>query len=365
MTLRVLAAMSGGVDSAVAAARAAEAGHDVTGVHLALSKNPQSYRTGARGCCTVEDSRDARRAADVIGIPFYVWDMAEEFDREVVQDFVAEYSAGRTPNPCLRCNEKIKFEAVLDRAIALGFDAVATGHHVRKVDGRLVRSVDPDKDQSYVLGVLTREQVAHAMFPLGDCTKEEVRAEAERRGLSVADKPDSHDICFIADGDTAGFLNRRLGGEPGPIKDESGEVLGTHSGAHTFTVGQRKGLNLGGAPDRRYVLSIEPVNNTVTVGPRSSLRVDEIVGRSPVWSGCDPITEPTPCIVQLRAHGEVYACTAWQRGEELVIRLAEPATGVAAGQAAVLYDGDTGDTVLGSATITATARSEEEAAAAG
>ena len=148
MTLRVLAAMSGGVDSAVAAARVAEAGHDVTGVHLALSKNPQSYRTGARGCCTVEDSHDARRAADVIGIPFYVWDMSEEFDREVVQDFVAEYEAGNTPNPCLRCNEKIKFEAVLDRAIALGLDAVATGHHVRKIDGRLVRSVDDGEDHT-------------------------------------------------------------------------------------------------------------------------------------------------------------------------------------------------------------------------
>src|SRR5690606_13157536 len=162
------------------------------------------------------------------------------FDREVVQDFVSSYAAGSTPNPCLRCNEKIKFEAVLDRAIALGFDAVCTGHHVRLVDGRLVRSVDEAKDQSYVLGVLTREQIAHAMFPLGDCTKEEVRAEAARRGLAGADKPDSHDICFIADGDTAGFLNRRLGSRPGPIKDESGEVLGTHDGAHAYTIGQRK-----------------------------------------------------------------------------------------------------------------------------
>ncbi|GAA1769588.1 tRNA 2-thiouridine(34) synthase MnmA [Streptomonospora arabica] len=360
MTLRVLAAMSGGVDSAVAAARAAEAGHDVTGVHLALSKNPQSYRTGARGCCTAEDSRDARRAADVIGIPFYVWDMAEEFDRDVVQDFVSEYAAGRTPNPCLRCNEKIKFEAVLDRAVALGFDAVCTGHHVRKAGGRLRRSVDADKDQSYVLGVLDRDQVAHAMFPLGDCTKDEVRAEAERRGLAVADKPDSHDICFIADGDTAGFLNTRLDGGPGPIKDESGEVLGTHQGAHTYTVGQRKGLNLGGAAERRYVLSIEPVDNTVTVGPRESLRVDEITAERPVWSGGAPFAEPTACTVQLRAHGEVYSCTAVQRDGELFLRLDEPATGVAAGQAAVLYDGDT---VLGSGTIAATARSGEPVAA--
>lgn len=207
--------MSGGVDSAVAAARIAEAGHDVTGVHLALSSNPQSYRTGARGCCTLEDARDARRAADVIGIPFYVWDMAERFHRDVVDDFVSEYAAGRTPNPCLRCNEKIKFEAVLDRALALGFDAVATGHHARLEDGVLRRSVDDAKDQSYVLGVLTREQLAHAIFPLGGSTKAQVREEAARRGLTVADKPDSHDICFIADGDTRAFLAERLGAAEG------------------------------------------------------------------------------------------------------------------------------------------------------
>src|SRR5438874_3970567 len=169
--LRVLAAMSGGVDSAVAAARAADAGHQVTGVHLALSANPRSYRSGARGCCTLEDARDARRAADVIGIPFYVWDLAERFHEDVVDDFVSEYAAGRTPNPCLRCNEKIKFSAVLDKALALGFDAVVTGHHARLVEGRLMRSVDAAKDQSYVLAVCTREQLAHAMFPLGDSTK--------------------------------------------------------------------------------------------------------------------------------------------------------------------------------------------------
>src|SRR6202163_883676 len=153
--LKVLAAMSGGVDSATAAARAVDAGHEGTGVHLALSANPKSYRTGARGCCTLEDARDARRAADVIGIPFYVWDMAERFARDVVEDFVAEYATGRTPNPCLRCNEKIKFAAVLDRALALGFDAVCTGHYARLQDGVLHRAVDPAKDQSYVLAVLT------------------------------------------------------------------------------------------------------------------------------------------------------------------------------------------------------------------
>ena len=180
--LRVLAAMSGGVDSATAAARAVDAGHEVTGVHLALSRNPSSYRTGARGCCTLEDARDARRAADVIGIPFYVWDMAERFHRDVVEDFVAEYAAGRTPNPCLRCNEKIKFAAVLDKALALGFDAVCTGHYARIRDGILHRAADPGKDQSYVLAVLTSEQIAHAMFPLGDTPKAQVRAEAAGAG---------------------------------------------------------------------------------------------------------------------------------------------------------------------------------------
>ena len=243
--LRVLAAMSGGVDSAVAAARAADAGHDVTGVHLALSSNPQSYRSGARGCCTVEDARDARRAADVIGIPFYVWDMAERFDRDVVADFVAEYAAGRTPNPCLRCNEKIKFAAVLDRAIALGFDAVCTGHHARLDDGRLVRSVDPGKDQSYVLAVLSREQLSRSMFPLGSSTKAEVREEAAARGMAVASKPDSHDVCFIPDGDTRSFLAGRLGDAPGRIVAEDGTPVGTHDGAFGFTIGQRKGLRVG------------------------------------------------------------------------------------------------------------------------
>src|SRR5690606_4236924 len=359
MTLRVLAAMSGGVDSAVAAARAVEAGYDVTGVHLALSSNPQSYRTGARGCCTIEDSRDARRAADVIGIPFYIWDMAEEFDRDVVQDFVAEYAAGRTPNPCLRCNEKIKFQAVLERALALGFDAVCTGHHVRLENGRLRRSVDAAKDQSYVLAVLTREQLAHAIFPLGDCTKEEVRAEAARRGLTVADKPDSHDICFIADGDTSGFLERRLGSNPGPIVDETGQVVGEPRGAHAFTVGQRRGLNLSGAPHRRYVLSIEPVSNTVRVGPREALKVDRIVGERPVWSGCEPPEEWTPFLVQLRAHGEVYSCRARQYEGRVEILLDEPALGVAKGQAAVLYDGDV---VMGSSTIAETSRVGQAAA---
>src|SRR5204863_7906271 len=177
--------------------------------------NPQSYRSGARGCCTIEDSNDARRAADVIGIPFYVWDLSERFHSDVVEDFLDEYLAGRTPNPCLRCNESIKFAAVLDRAMALGFDGVVTGHYATlqtSADGtiELHRAVDHGKDQSYVLGVLTQEQLAHSLFPLGDTTKPQVRREAAGRGLLVADKPDSHDICFVADGDNAGWLRERL-----------------------------------------------------------------------------------------------------------------------------------------------------------
>ncbi|MGH3344147.1 MAG: tRNA 2-thiouridine(34) synthase MnmA [Carbonactinosporaceae bacterium] len=357
--LRVLAAMSGGVDSAVAAARAVDGGHDVTGVHLALSSNPQSLRTGARGCCTLEDARDARRAADVIGIPFYVWDVAERFRADVVEDFVAEYAAGRTPNPCLRCNERIKFAAVLDRAVALGFDVLCTGHHARIVDGpagrELHRSVDPDKDQSYVLGVLAARQLAGAMFPLGDSTKGEVRAEAARRGLAVADKPDSHDVCFVSDGDTGGFLEQQLGRRPGEIVDTSGHVVGSHQGVHRFTVGQRRGLGIGrpvadGRP--RYVLDISPVTNTVTVGTAADLDVRGVTGADPRWCGPAP-RGPVRCAAQLRAHGTAFPALAELADGVLRVRLREPARGVAPGQAVVLYDGAR---VLGSATISETHR---------
>jgi tRNA-uridine 2-sulfurtransferase len=355
--MRVLAAMSGGVDSAVAAAFMAEAGHDVVGVHLALSKNPQAYRSGARGCCTLDDSRDARRAADVIGIPFYIWDMAERFHQDVVENFISEYSSGRTPNPCLRCNEKIKFEAVLQRAQAMGFDAVATGHYARVVDGptgrELHRAVDIAKDQSYVLAVLTAEQLAGSIFPLGEMTKPEVRAEAERRGLAVAAKPDSHDICFIPSGDNAGWLRERLGSSTGPILDESGEVIGEHEGAFGFTIGQRKGLGLNvpatdGRP--RYVLKIEPVTNTVTVGPKESLAIDTIEGHSPRYPG-----RYAPGVhrgfAQVRAHGDAHPCSFEADDSSIRAILDRPIDGVAAGQAVVIYDNDR---VVGSATISAT-----------
>ncbi|MGV1003951.1 MAG: tRNA 2-thiouridine(34) synthase MnmA [Candidatus Nanopelagicales bacterium] len=352
--MRVLAALSGGVDSAVAAARLVRAGHDVTAVHLALSRNPESYRSGARGCCTIEDSLDARRAADLLGIPFYVWDMSEEFADEVVDDFIAEYAAGRTPNPCLRCNERIKFAAVLDRGIALGFDAVCTGHYARLVTGphglEMHRAVDPAKDQSYVLGVLTAEQLRHSLFPLGDTAKTQVRAEAAELGLSVAAKPDSNDICFIADGDTAAFLRSRLGESGGDIVDvTSGDVVGSHSGAFQFTVGQRRGLALGRpAADgaKRYVVGIDVPNRAVLVGPPRLLEVSRLDASHVRWCGPAP-AGPFEAGVQVRAHGEEYPARVTP-GEGLAIDLAAPIRGVAPGQSAVLY---AGTRVIGSATI--------------
>ncbi len=359
--MRVLAAMSGGVDSAVAAARAVDAGHDVVGVHMALSRTPAQERTGSRGCCSIEDASDARRAADVLGIPYYVWDMSERFEATVVADFLDEYAAGRTPNPCVRCNEHVKFAALLDKALALGFDAVCTGHYARVVDradgGReLHRAADAAKDQSYVLAVMGPERLARAVFPLGDVTsKAEVRAEAVARGLSVAAKPDSYDICFVADGDTQGFLRRALGDQPGEVVDESGQVVGRHDGAYAYTVGQRRGLALGRpAPDGRprYVLSVEPVARRVVVGPVESLDVAHVHGASAVWFADVPAAGTT-CTVQVRAHGApVPARVLDADASSVVVDVAGAGLrGVAAGQSLVLYDGTR---VLGQATVGST-----------
>ena len=345
--MRILAAMSGGVDSAVAAARAVEAGHDVVGVHLALSRAGGTLRTGSRGCCTIEDAMDARRAADLLGIPFYVWDFSERFREDVIADFVSEYQAGRTPNPCMRCNEKIKFDALLERALELGFDAVCTGHYATLVDGpegrELHRASDEAKDQSYVLGVLTAEQLAHTYFPLGDTpSKALVRAEAAERGLTVAQKPDSHDICFIPDGDTRGWLAEKVGTATGEIVDRTGAVVGSHEGAHAFTVGQRRGLSLGvpaadGKP--RFVLEVRPVSNTVVVGPREALATAEIAGERFSWAGRAPASGAFSCHVQIRAHADPVPAHAELTDAGVAVTPEEPFEGVAPGQTAVLYDG--------------------------
>jgi tRNA-uridine 2-sulfurtransferase len=359
--MRVLAAMSGGVDSAVAAARAVEAGHDVVGVHLALARNPATLRTGARGCCTIEDAHDARRAADVLGVPFYVWDLAERFERDVVEDFVAEYAAGRTPNPCVRCNERIKFSALLDKALALGFDAVCTGHYARLEPGpELHRAVDAEKDQSYVLAVLTPERLEHALFPLGDTRKADVRREAAARGLQLAAKPDSHDICFVADGDTRTWLGERLGRRPGPILDADGEVVGEHDGAYAYTVGQRHGLRLGRpSPDGRprYVLEVRPADDAVVVGPREELEVDLVEAAGATW--CGPAPQAGDAVgVQVRAHGEELPGVVESVEPVVRLRLDRPVRAAAPGQTAALY---AGTRVVGSATITAARRAAASA----
>jgi len=394
--MKVLAAMSGGVDSAVAAARVVDAGHEVVGVHMALSRNRNQFREGSRGCCSIEDAGDARRAADVLGIPYYVWDLSEKFEETVVADFLSEYAAGRTPNPCVRCNEHIKFEALLDKATALGFDAVATGHYAQvltstRPDGtelrELHRSPNTAKDQSYVLAVMGPDRLQRAMFPLGAFeTKDEVRAEAAARGLSVSTKPDSYDICFVADGDTQGFLRERLGAKTGDIVDSDGTVLGEHEGAYTYTVGQRKGLRLGrpaadGKP--RYVLDIQPVSNTVVVGPAEMLSVDRIVGDQSVWLADDVLAahgvaagpgadgpvasgEAAPSAwidaeVQVRAHGEPVAArvrsvpdAGGATGGMEVELVGATLRGVAAGQSLVVY---LGTRVLGQSTVVSSSRS--------
>jgi tRNA-specific 2-thiouridylase len=368
--MKVLAAMSGGVNSAVAAARAVDAGHDVVGVHLALSRAPGTLSTGSKGCCTVEDSMDARRVADMLGIPFYVWDFSERFREDVVQDFIDEYREGRTPNPCMRCNQHIKFDAVMERGLALGFDVVATGHYAAIVQGpvgkELHRAATWAKDQSYVLGVLTAEQLEHCYFPLGATpSKDEIRAEAARRGFFVAQKPDSPDICFIPDGDTSGWLANQEGTQEGDVLSSPGEVIGSHQGAHAFTVGQRKGLHLGypaahGKP--RFVLEVRTKTNEVVVGPKETLAISELVGGHVSFAGPYPVgsgnttavdgtefgCEEFECHVQVRAHSESVAARAAVISGELVVRLEAPLLGVSPGQSAVIY---VGTRVIGQCTI--------------
>lgn len=353
--MRVLVAMSGGVDSSVAAARMVDAGHDVVGVHLALSSAPGTLRTGSRGCCSKEDAADARRVADILDIPFYVWDFADRFKADVIDDFVASYARGETPNPCVRCNEKIKFSALAARALALGFDAVATGHYARLSEGRLRRAVDADKDQSYVLAVLTADQLRHAIFPVGDTPKPRIREEAARRGLAVADKPDSHDICFIPSGDTRTFLGSRIGMRRGAVVDSAGAVLAEHDGVHGFTIGQRKGLGIAGpGPDGapRYVTAIDADSGTVRVGAAEELDVWTLEGERPVFTSGIAPSGPVHGEVQVRAHGGLAAAVAEVRGDHLRVRLSSPLRGVAAGQTLVLYRPDpAGDEVVASATI--------------
>ena len=360
--MKVVAALSGGVDSSVAAARMVDAGHDVVGIHLALAR-AESTGGKSRGCCTIDDARDARRVADSLGIPFYVWDFSAEFAEEVLADFIAEYQDNRTPNPCLRCNEHIKFRAVLDRALALGFDAVATGHYARIVNTasgpELHRAVDPDKDQSYVLAVIERSLLQHCLFPLGDSVKADVRAEADARSLRTANKPDSHDICFIPDGDTQGFLTRSIGEQPGKVVDlTTGQVVGDHRGTFTVTIGQRRGLDLrvpgeDGRP--RYVVEVNPETDTVYVGPPERLDVVAVEADHVVWCA-DPLNDWSEVSAQVRAHHVAVPARARMAEDRLSVEFDEPIRGIATGQSVVLYRGTQ---VVGSGRIIVTVRVDD------
>ena len=359
--VQVMVAMSGGVDSAVAAAMLVEQGHDVTGVHLKLADVALEDQVPGHGCCTLDDAQDARRAAQVLGIPYYVWDLSELFRAEVQDPFAQAYAAGVTPNPCVTCNERVKYAGLLDKALTMGFDALATGHHARlRRDGevvrepgpstRLHRAVDRPKDQSYVLYVATPDQLDRTLLPVGEVRKDEVRTLAQSYGLRVADKRDSYDVCFIPDGDTAGYLADHLAPAPGPVVDLDGRRLGDHDGVWRYTVGQRRGLNLG-THERRFVVDVQADTATVVVGSRDALACTWADVATPSWTTGE--VPDGPVRVQIRAHGTTVPGRVEPTGAGGTVRihLDMPVHGVAIGQAAVVYDA--GDRVcLGGGRVT-------------
>lgn len=339
--------MSGGVDSSVAAAILAEQGYDVVGLSMQLYDQRQGeIRFGS--CCTLDDLHDARRAAAAIGVPHYILNFEQQFDHHVISNFVREYAAGRTPIPCVRCNGDLKFTTLLDRARGLDAAFVATGHYARVEHddrtgrARLLRGRDTAKDQSYFLFSLTQAQLGRAMFPVGGLTKTEVRRYARDRNLPVADKPDSHEICFVADGDHAAFVERRTPdvARPGTIRDVEGRGLGRHEGVHHFTVGQRKGLGISvGAP--LYVLDLDAAANVVTVGPRERLERTTLDASGVNWvSGSTPAA-PRRLTAQIRyRHREAPATVTALATNRARVEFDEPQIAIAPGQAVVFYDGE-------------------------
>jgi len=343
---RVVVAMSGGVDSAVAAARCVAAGHDVIGISLRLAPG------GSGSCCSLDDFHDARAVADRLGLPHYVFDLADDFERHVIRPFVAEYVAGRTPNPCARCNRQLKFGVLWERARALGARWLATGHYARigtdPATGRpcLRTAADAAKDQTYFLFALGQADLAHTLFPVGELTKAEVRGEATRLGLAVADKPESMEVCFVPDGDAAGFVERHAPAgtlRAGRIVDEAGRELGRHAGVHRFTVGQRRGLGLGcGHGTRRYVRALDASTATVTVSEAAGLRARGLVARDVSWTGGPAPAPDTPLAVRIRhRHPPVPARLARADGAAATVLFEGDGPAVTPGQAAVFYRGDT------------------------
>jgi tRNA-specific 2-thiouridylase len=350
--MRVVVAMSGGVDSSVAAALLSQQGHDVIGLSMQLYPSTSSGQAtdGAQqfgSCCTLDDLHDARRVASALGFPHYILNLEQRFEETVVSNFVREYSAGRTPLPCAHCNSDLKFSTLLDRARGFGADIVATGHYARidrADDGTwlLKRGADADKDQSYFLFSLTQDQLAGALFPVGSLSKPEVRTEARRLGLVVADKPDSQEICFVPDGDYAVFVERHadVAQRAGAIVDQRGQTLRSHDGIHRFTVGQRKGLGLAtGTP--LYVLNIDAESGNVTVGPRDRLERAAFTASGVNWISTPPPASWLTTAAQIRhrhrpALGRVRAIDDGRAEFEFI----DPQPAVTPGQAAVFYEGD-------------------------
>ncbi|MGH2593361.1 MAG: tRNA 2-thiouridine(34) synthase MnmA [Anaerolineae bacterium] len=340
---RVVVAMSGGVDSSVAAALLVEQGYDVVGIMLKLWSEEGGARVNK--CCTPADAALARSIADQLGIPFYFVNIADSFKSIVVDFFVEEYAAGRTPNPCFECNRHVRFELLLNKALGLGAQYLATGHYarVRVSDSKyeLLRGVDPKKDQSYVLSVLGQKELAHAMFPLGALTKPEVRAHAARLDLPVAEKAESQDLCFLGSGDYREFLARHAPDaiRPGVIRDTTGKVLGQHAGLPFYTIGQRKGLAIA-APEPLYVMAKDVADNTVIVGTAAELGRCDCAARGMHYvSGATPV-EPFRAEAKIRYKAREAAVTVFPQGDTARVEFDEPQRDITPGQGLVLFDGE-------------------------
>jgi tRNA-specific 2-thiouridylase len=353
--MRVVCAMSGGVDSSVAAALLQEAGHEVVGITLHLYDSGPGRRVGR--CCAAADQEDARAVAAHLGIPHYTLDHRERFEEAVVRDFVETYAAGETPTPCTHCNTAVKFGPLLETARGLGAEALATGHYVRRQktgEGRfaLCRGRDASKDQSYFLFTLSQEALASVLFPLGELTKTEVRAHARWRGLPTADKPESMEVCFVEGAAVGDFVAGRLPVRPAPgvVVDRDGRRLGGHDGVHRFTIGQRRGLPILGDGRPRYVVSLDAKSGTVVVGDADALLEDELAARDVCWLPGAPPSGPVQAQVQIRHRGAPEPATVTPvAGGGATVRFMRPVRAVAPGQAAVFY---TGDELLGGGWIT-------------
>ncbi len=354
---KAVVAMSGGVDSSVAAALLVEQGYDVTGIMLKLWRGEAANLDS--GCCNVGAASDARRVADTLGIPFYVLNFAERFEQTVIENFHADYASGRTPNPCVRCNQWIKFDALLERALTLGADVLATGHYARvRSEGgryRLLRGVDHNKDQSYVLWMLDQAKLARTLFPVGHLAKSETRRLAAELGLRTANKPDSQEICFVRNGDLPAYVDEHIpaANQPGPMVSTQGEQVGEHRGIARYTVGQRKGLGISlGMPV--FVRSIDAETNTIVVGQRDELACGGFEARETVW-----VDEPTQVgrevLVQYRSHGEAYqGCIESSVPGRVEVVFDRPVEAVARGQSAAFYDTDRPEQLLGGGVISST-----------